>query len=158
MGYYTYYAGSFEIAPPLTKPEYQRLSQVVAFWNSDTIHKTATTDVFSAEWAALTDDDKALMASNVEPTDCTFNLEPDKITDIEEQVKGYQNEEGLRIAALWLDRNGHQLTGEVEWSGESNEDTGTIYAAVVDGHNCIEFVQDQHTNPGPSWGKQPVKA
>ena len=152
MGYYTYYAGSFEINPILTKAEYHRLAQVVDFWNSEKIKTAAASDVFAPGLTPLTDDDRKFMASGL-ATPCTFNLHPDKIEDVEEQVKGYQNEEGLRIAALWLDSNGHHLTGSVEWSGESNDDSGTIFAGVVDGHNCLEFVQDVKTNEGPSWQK-----
>lgn len=154
MGYYTHYSGTFDINPILSKAEYQRFAQVLDFWNSEKIKTAATADVFEPGLTPLTNVDRELMASGGEPIECTFNLHPDKIDDIEEQVKGYQNEDALRIAALWLDRNGHQLTGAVEWSGENNDDSGAIFAAVVDGHNCIEFVQDVKTNPGPSWEKE----
>ena len=155
MGYYTYYSGQFDITPPLTKPEYQRLSQVVDFWNSEDIKKAATADVFAATWEPLTTEDKRLLPEG-SPLELTFNLEPDAIKDIGDSAKGYNNEAALPVVAQWLKANGHQLSGVASWDGEEGGDTGEIYAAVVDGHNRVEFVQDQHANPGPSWARKEV--
>lgn len=152
MGYYTRYSGSLEINPPLNKDEYQRLSQVVDFWNSDKIKEAATADVFAGGLAKLTAKDKALNPEETAPG-LTFFLHPDAIQECEEQVKGYENETAFALVALWLEQNKHTLTGSVAWEGESNDDSGTIFAASIDGKNRIEFVHDERSNPGPTWEK-----
>ena len=152
MGYYTRYCGQFDITPPLTKAEYLRLAQAVAFWNSEKIVEKATSDVFDSGLPALTPADKIIKdTASQSHYGLTFCLKPDAIEANEEDVKGYDDEDNLALAVRWLHDNGHQMDGAVSWNGSENQDTGTIYAAVVDRKPRIEFVKDKHENPGPSW-------
>ena len=52
------------------------------------------------------------------------------------------------IVAHFLQPWGYELSGEVRWRGESEDDAGTIYAKA----NQIEAVED--VNPGPSWHRK----
>lgn len=42
---------------------------------------------------------------------------------------------------------GYKLNGEVSYAGEDENDRGIIYSK----DNVVEVVQDEITNPGPSW-------
>ena len=150
MGYYTYYTGDgFTITPPLTKPEFQRAIQLFEFWNSDEEIKKARVDVFCEGPAPLTVADKVYVQEPKPSID--FDLEPDRIAMPDDMVKNYDGQTTLPLVARWLQENGHTLTGEAYWTGDDEQDRGTIYAAVIDGANKVEAVPDVIINIGPSW-------
>lgn len=160
MGYYTSYSGELTISPPLSKPEYLRLHQVIACGNSEEILNHARADVFDASVPALTSDDRKYrdVARTVSsPTYAMYNmlLLPGKIQGRGEEHSGRCDRELLQILAEWLATNGHGLTGSMEWEGSEGEDRGTIYAKPVHNVNCVEWIQDEIGNPGPSWTHAP---
>lgn len=146
MGYRTQYGGELTISPPLTELEHDRLLRLLQADNP------RTKDVF-ATIGVPTDEDYVVLGgllkeTGPDPLYC-WSLEPDKLAAPGETVsRGYQVADVLTFLHAWLKANGHELAGELGWSGDQNEDTGTVYVDPVHG---VEAVEDVHDNPGPSW-------
>ena len=62
--------------------------------------------------------------------------------------KFYEYVEWLEyLVKNFLDPWSYKLNGEMSWSGEEDDDRGTIYVK----ENKVEAVDDDISNPGPSW-------
>lgn len=125
MGYHTYIDGSFSIEPPLT-PE--QTKELLDFCKQR--HNSPPLPWYYCNW--------------------TPSEDGSKLTDETNEGSNYNYVEWLEyIVEEFLEPWGRYLNGQVDWEGEENGDSGTIYAK----DNQIEAVEDVITNAGPSWAK-----
>lgn len=170
MGYTTYFSGQFAITPPLSK---EQVDYLVAF--SEQRRMTLNLKVIES----IPDPKREAVGLPIGEQGCYFvavNGQPawHGIADYNSPPSGqpglwcdwtptddgsglewnggekfYDYTEWLEyIVEHFLQPWGRVLSGSVEYRGEEADDRGTIYAK----DNKIELVEDQITNPGPSWG------
>lgn len=164
MGYRTQYGGVLTISPPLTEPEHDRLLGLCKLDNP------RSKDVFAAVTQPTTED-RVIIGSALEMLPWTvlfyeWRIGPCRKTDDHDlgecwTVEPPDSEIGggsgdvvdeLTFLHAWLKAGGHELAGELGWSGsDAGGDTGTIYVDAVHG---VEAVEDVHENPGPSWASK----
>lgn len=157
MGYRIQYGGELTITPPLTESEHDRLLALCKLDNPRTKdvfagvshptaddltilgHRQPWDEVLFYEWylGPSRNEDHA-------PGECWTLNPPDEST----RTCADDVVSDLSFLYAWLRANGHYLAGELSWSGDSDDDKGTIY---VESPHGVEAVEDIHDNPGPSW-------
>ena len=170
MGYYTSFYGEFEITPKLA-PEHERYlraftssrrmkrhSDLAAALGDEIRQAVGLPAGIEGEYhvAGNDDADESVVDLNNPPRTqpslyCSWEIGEDGTSLlIPEQGKHYYYEEWLNYLVdnffkLW----GYELGGEVTWSGEEDDDKGTIYAK----ENMIEVWPVEINYPSPSWEK-----
>lgn len=136
MGYDTNFTGQFDLDKPLTHEHASYLNNIASQGGD-----------MEPPAGSIIDDNEPAAYCDWVPTEDGTGIEwngAEKFGDYVDWIE--------YLISHFLKPWGYVLNGQISWSGDDSEDSGTIYVQ----NNKVEAVFDEVLNPGPSWDKKAV--
>jgi hypothetical protein len=133
MGYNTNFSGQFDLDKPLT-PEHKAFLNQIA----------GECEKMEPPAGSIIDDNEPDSYCDWVPTEDGTGIEWNGAEKFSNYVDWIEY-----LVSHFLQPWGYVLNGQVDWIGDASDDRGMIY--IKD--NKVEAVEDELSNPGPSWNK-----
>lgn len=147
MGYTTYWNGELEITPPLSDKHFKQLERWLGMGSSWTCSDAITDD---AVWQQMKLHDYSRYDTPWNPFDTLFTKDDHSATILGCSAETRWGGEVMEIIVYylerWLHRRGYQLSGNLYWDGDEQEDLGYVCVQQREVWTCGASIV--YPNPG----------